>query len=100
MESYIDSGRSIVSGSHRITIDSRKSCKISGVVDALSFDEHEVMLETVDGMLKIRGNDMHVSRLNLDKGELDVEGRVDCLEYTDKTTFSKKTEGLLTRLFS
>lgn len=96
----MESSRNQISSEHKVIIDSRKSCRINGVVDALSFDEHEVMLETVDGMLQIKGNDMHVSRLNLDKGELDVEGRVDSLIYTEKTTFSKKTEGLLTRLFS
>lgn len=51
-------------------------------------------------MLTIKGNGLHVSRLNLDKGEADVEGLVDSLVYTDKKTLAKKGEGLLTRLFS
>lgn len=82
-----------------MTMESRKSCKISGVSDALSFDENRVLLETVDGMLDIKGSQLHVSRISLEKGEADVEGRVDSLVYTEKKTFAKKGESLLKRLF-
>ena len=40
-------------GRHRITLDGRKQCKVTGVTDVLSFDEGAVLLETVDGMLMI-----------------------------------------------
>ena len=70
------------------------------MVEVQSFDENTILLETVEGMLTIKGNGLHVSRLNLDKGEADVEGLVDSLVYTDKKTLAKKGEGLLTRLFS
>ena len=36
---------------------------------------------------------------SLEKGEVDVDGRVDSFVYTEKTSFAKKGEGLLTRLF-
>ena len=42
-------------GRHRITLDGRKQCKVTGVTDVLSFDEGAVLLETVDGMLMIKG---------------------------------------------
>lgn len=87
------------SGKHRMFLESRKSCKLHGVVDVLSFDENAVLLETVDGMLMIRGAELHVSRLSLEKGEVDIDGRVDSFTYTEKTSFAKKGEGLLTRLF-
>ena len=82
-----------------MVLEGRKSCRLQGVVDALSFDENAVLLETVDGMLMIRGAELHVSKLNLERGEVDVDGRVDSFVYTEKTSFAKKGEGLLTRLF-
>lgn len=86
-------------GRHRMILEGRKSCRLQGIVDALSFDENAVLLETVDGMLMIRGAELHVSKLSLEKGEVDVDGRVDSFVYTEKTSFKKKGEGLLTRLF-
>lgn len=86
-------------GKHRFSLEQRRECKITGVVEVHSFDENTVLLETVDGMITIKGNGLHVSRLNLEKGEADVTGRVDSLVYSDRNTLAKKGEGLLTRLF-
>jgi len=87
-------------GNHKLNMEGRGACKLTGVVDVLSFDERQVILETVDGMLSMKGMDLHVNRLSLEKGEIDVDGRVDALIYTEKTSFAKKGESLLTRLFS
>ncbi|MBO5033229.1 MAG: sporulation protein YabP [Lachnospiraceae bacterium] len=87
-------------GKHRFSMEQRRDCKITGVVEIHSFDENNILMETVDGMLAIKGNNLHVSRLNLEKGEADVDGKVDSLTYSDKSTLAKKGEGLLTRLFS
>ena len=92
-------GKGSGSGRHRMILEGRKSCRLQGIVDALSFDENAVLLETVDGMLMIRGAELHVSKLSLEKGEVHVDGRVDSFVYTEKSSFTKKGEGLLTRLF-
>lgn len=86
-------------GRHRFSMEQRRECKITGVVDVHSFDENTILMETVDGMLTIKGTNLHVGRLNLEKGEADVDGTVDSLVYSDKNTLAKKGEGLLTRLF-
>ena len=41
------------------------------MLDVLSFDLNEILLETEQGMLMVKGTDMHVNRLNLEKGEVD-----------------------------
>lgn len=87
-------------GKHRMTLESRKQCRVSGVADVLSFDENAVLLETVDGMLTMKGEGLHVSRLSLEKGEADIDGKVDSLVYSERTTLAGKSKGLLTRLFS
>ncbi len=53
----------------------RRTGTVTGVVDVLSFDLTEILLETDQGMLMIRGSDLHVNRLTLEKGEVDVEGQ-------------------------
>lgn len=84
---------------HKMTLMNRSSATLNGVVDVLSFDLNEILLETDQGMLMIRGNDMHVSRLSLEKGEVDIEGRVDSLTYSDNSSFAQKGESFLSKLF-
>lgn len=86
-------------GAHKVTINDRHGGTVSGVSDVLSFDLNEIVLHTVRGMLMIRGEELHMSRLTLEKGEVDIEGRVDSLVYSDQTEESRKGESLIGRLF-
>ena len=69
---------------HKIILNGRKTALITGVNDVLSFDPKEVILETEMGMLVIKGDELHVNRLTLEKGEVDVDGRVNSFMYSDK----------------
>ncbi|MCI9082515.1 MAG: sporulation protein YabP [Lachnospiraceae bacterium] len=84
---------------HKIMISNRKSGVLNGVIDVLSFDVGEILLETELGMLMIKGNDLHVNRLTLEKGEIDIEGKIDSLTYSDVKSSAKQNESLLGRLF-
>lgn len=84
---------------HKVTMTNRQLCLITGVKDVLSFDVKEVLLETEQGMLAIKGEDLHVSRLNLELGEVDVDGKVDSFTYSDMSGLSHKGESLFAKLF-
>lgn len=94
MEELSGSGRI-----HKVMMTNRRSCAINGVNDVLSFDVHEILLETEQGMLMIKGEELHVSRLTLEKGEVDINGRIDSFTYSDVAGPGRKNESLLTRLF-
>ena len=81
---------------HTVILDGREKLSISGVVDVQSFDEEQVLLETVRGMLVVRGRGLHVERLQLEAGELIVEGEVGLVEYDDSV---QPRGGLFSRLF-
>ena len=81
---------------HTVIMEGREKLSISGVVDVQSFDEDQVLLETVRGMLVVRGQGLHVERLQLEAGELIVEGEVGCLEYDDSV---QPRGGFFSRLF-
>ena len=86
--------------SHKITLNNRSSGTITGVLDVISFDISEILLETEQGMLNLKGKDLHVNRVNLEKGEVDIEGAVEALQYTQIPMGVKKPEGsLLSKLF-
>ncbi|MDE6891423.1 MAG: sporulation protein YabP [Lachnospiraceae bacterium] len=84
---------------HKLILNNRRSCNLTGVNDVLSFDENEIILETEQGMLMIKGSELHVNRLMLDKGEVDVDGRVDSFTYSEQSNMGGKGESLLARLF-
>ena len=84
---------------HKVSMTNRRSGVIGGVNDVLSFDIHEILLETEQGMLMIKGDELHVSRLTLEKGEVDIDGRIDSLTYSDAGGAARKNESLLARLF-
>lgn len=84
---------------HKMMLNNRRTCNLSGISDVLSFDENEIILETDQGMLMIKGSDLHVNRLMLDKGEVDIDGKFDSFTYSEQTSMSAKGESLLARLF-
>ena len=84
---------------HKLMLTNRRTCMVSGVADVLSFDLSEILLETDQGMLMIKGNDLHVNRLTLEKGEVDIEGRIDSFTYSEQPLAGNKGESLLSRLF-
>ena len=83
----------------QIIMTNRRTCTVNGVNDVLSFDLREILLETEQGMLMIRGNELHVNRLTLDKGEVDIDGRIDSFVYSDTAASGEKQESFFARLF-
>ena len=84
---------------HKLILSNRRTGTITGVSDVISFDIAEILLETEQGMLMIKGSDLHMNRLTLEKGEVDIEGRIDSLAYSDVNSFQKQGESLIGRLF-
>lgn len=68
---------------HNIILEERSKLSVSGVVDVQSFDEEQVLLETVRGMVLVRGQGLHIERLQLEAGELLVQGEIGLIEYDD-----------------
>lgn len=84
---------------HKLMLTNRSNCTINGVSDVLSFDLNEILLETDQGMLMIKGNELHVNRLTLEKGEVDIDGRIDSLTYSESSGYAGKGESFLAKLF-
>ena len=86
--------------SHKISLFNRSSGIISGVKEVISFDPNEIILDTEQGMLMVKGSDLHVNRLNLEKGEVDLSGKIDSIQYSDVNKGKgSQGESLLGRLF-
>jgi len=68
---------------HRVVIDAREKLNVTGVMDVDSFNENEIIFVTTCGAVTVGGEDLHISRLNLEDGQLIVEGKIQSLDYSD-----------------
>ena len=82
---------------HKLQLTDRREGNITGVKDVQSFDEKEISLVTEEGILLVKGEELHVTRLDLEKQEVDIGGKVDSLIYSQGTTKAKGGEGVLKR---
>ena len=57
------------------------------------------ILESDCGMITIKGANLHVSRLSVEKGELDIDGTIESYAYSEVNSYAKKGESMLGRLF-
>lgn len=83
---------------HKLMLERQKGGTITGIRDVISFDEKEILLHTEDGKLSIKGETLHVKHLDLEHGELSLEGRIDSLAYLGRKK-EKQEESLIKRLF-
>ena len=67
---------------HRLQLTDRREGSITGVKDVQSFDEKEISLVTEAGILLVKGEELHITRLDLEKQEVDIGGKVDSLLYS------------------
>ena len=85
--------------SHKLSFTDRRQGMVTGILDVLSFDEKLVVLRSQCGVLTFKGEEMHVKQLDLEKGELEMTGRVDQVIYTEESPGSrKKGRSVLKRL--
>jgi len=68
-----------------IHIDDRKVMSITAVDDVISFDEKQVVLGSCGGVISIDGEGLHIRKMNVDGGEIVIEGRINALTCIDKT---------------
>ena len=81
---------------HTLTLDVRRRISVCGVTEVESFDEQSVQLMTDCGELTVEGEGLHVGTLDIARGVVEVEGRVNGLYYADGAPVKR---GLRARLF-
>lgn len=67
---------------HKIILEDRKSLSITGVKKIRSFEPKEIVLDTVMGIINIKGHELCVNNLDIEQSEVQIEGRIDLLTYS------------------
>lgn len=83
---------------HTISMENRERLTICEVEDVESFDEEKVVVFTSMGMLTVIGSDFRIHKLNVDDGQLVIEGMVDELKYSQSHNREQQC-GFFARLF-
>lgn len=83
-------------GAQNVIMENRSRLSVSGVESVVSFDDASVIADTLKGTIIIHGSGLHMEKLNLDNGEIKVEGTIDGVEYEDSEPSSG---GLFSRFF-
>ncbi len=81
---------------HTVLINTRTKMTVTGVTDVKSFDESLIIGKTEEEAMSIRGENLHIDKLCLETGELEISGRIDSLAYSKAYI---KNEGLWEKLF-
>lgn len=68
---------------HALRLEERQALSVSGVEEVVSFDEGEVSVQTVKGLLIVRGSGLKVNKLEKTSGELTISGLVTDLCYEE-----------------
>ena len=83
---------------HTVEIKKRQTGRVTGVKEVDSFSEEEILLQTEEGRLRVKGSGLHIQSLNLKEGILTMEGRTDSLTYLSKGE-KVQAESFMKRLF-
>jgi sporulation protein YabP len=83
---------------HDVIMRGRKNLEITGVKQVESFDNEEFLLETVMGFLAIKGQNLQMKNLDVDKGIVSIKGRIFELIYLDDQ-HGEKAKGFFSKLF-
>ena len=67
---------------HNVIMEKRAKLNMSGVSEVVSFDDETVVLKTDMGLLTIKGEKLNIGSFSASSGELNMNGSVCALVYT------------------
>lgn len=98
-ESYMKQKPNTLLGYHQVSMKERKLMDVSGIKKLLSFDSELFTIDTTMGILTVRGMDLELKNLDLEKGELSIMGYITGYEYDDLDMIGEDSKGIFSKLF-
>ena len=82
----------------KLTMNNRNKVELNGVTEVISFDSREIFLDTIEGRMRFGGDQLHVKKLSLERGEVELEGKIQEISYHPSGK-EKTAGGLFGRMF-
>lgn len=80
---------------NKIYLINRKNLNISGITKVIEISEENISVQVDNSVLNIAGEGMEVKKLDVESGNLEVEGLINSIKYIDK----KEKISLIKRIF-
>lgn len=78
-----------------IIIEDRELMSVTGVEQVESFNESTIILTTIKGGMTIKGEELNISKLNLEEGSVKIDGKINGVAYTAREATPKNIMGKL-----
>ena len=88
----------IINNNHEVKMIDRNILSITGIKKIINFDNREFIIESIMGLINIKGSNMELITLDTTNGIIKIKGKINGYVYIEKTNKSKE-EGLLSKLF-
>ena len=93
--SMIGAGAELPARTHSLQMENRERLRLTGVSDVSGFDENLIALTTDMGELLVRGEELHIEKIDLEAGLLELRGEISELCYEERSSGT----GLWKKLF-
>ena len=87
---------------HNVVLYNRRQMTVSGVVRVDNFNENIIVLVTEANQMTVEGFNLHISKLSLETGDMNIDGDITGIFYTDDTSGTAsggKSSKFLSKLF-
>ncbi|HAB66371.1 MAG TPA: sporulation protein YabP [Firmicutes bacterium] len=82
---------------HEVKMVDRSLIYLTGVDKIISFDSEEFLMESVMGIILLKGQNLEIVKLDTHSGNVSIKGTINSMIYDDGK--KKDTESLLGKLF-
>ncbi|MGN1371585.1 MAG: sporulation protein YabP [Candidatus Coprovivens sp.] len=93
----MDNAKNYDSTKHEVKVIDRSLIYLSGIDKIISFDSEEFLMESVMGIILLKGENLEIVKLDTHDGIVSIKGNINSMIYDD----GKKKDGetLLGKLF-
>lgn len=79
---------------HTMMLENRQKLVLTGAEDVNGFNEETVSVQTTSGLLIIKGEKLHIGKLNLETGDVTIDGKINAMQYLQSDNARSKLSKL------
>ncbi|AKL93634.1 sporulation protein [Clostridium aceticum] len=84
---------------HSLILENREKLSVSGVEHVNTFNSELIVVETIAGVITIKGEELDVKKLNLEEGQVSITGTVHAMTYSSRDSLTAKSSGFFNKIF-
>ena len=81
-----------------LNLESRRKLSLTGVAEVVNFNDKQITLNTNFGLLNIKGEDLKMTKLDVQNGDIVIIGKVNSFVYSGSEV-RRDNESILSKLF-